>query len=127
MSLGRTLLGRRHILPSAWFTVRQIQVEGTFPTGTYLVTVQHPIATEDGDLEKALYGSCITVPNDDIFPPLECTDYDERKAPGAIELKKDAKGNTISIPLNDGKSRIHLEVTNCGNRPIQVCDRSFSL
>ncbi|KAL9001683.1 MAG: hypothetical protein Q9188_005350 [Gyalolechia gomerana] len=28
-------------------------VEGTFPSGTYLVTVNHPISSDDGDLEKA--------------------------------------------------------------------------
>ncbi|GFG26025.1 urease [Aspergillus udagawae] len=68
MSLGRSILGRRHVLPSVWFTLRQLQVEGTFPTGTYLVTVQHPIAGEEGDLGKALYGSGLPVPPSDPLP-----------------------------------------------------------
>ena len=33
------------------------QVEGTFPDDTKLVTVHHPIAREDGNLELAIYGS----------------------------------------------------------------------
>ncbi|GIC89104.1 uncharacterized protein Aud_005506 [Aspergillus udagawae] len=68
MALGRSVLGGRHVLPSVWFTLRQLQVEGTFPTGTYLVTVQHPIAGEEGDLAKALYGSGLPVPPFDPFP-----------------------------------------------------------
>ncbi|RYC65652.1 hypothetical protein CHU98_g613, partial [Xylaria longipes] len=55
MSIGSTMLGRRHVLPSVVSTLHEIQVEGTFPTGTYLVTVHNPIATEHGDLAKALY------------------------------------------------------------------------
>jgi hypothetical protein len=120
MSLGRSILGRRHVLPSVWFTLRQIQVEGTFPTGTYLVTVQHPIASEEGDLRKALYGSCLPVPPSDPFPSSNPADYDEEKAPGAIVLLKGENGHPVPITLNEGRTRRCLEVTNCGSRPIQV-------
>ena len=34
-----------------------MQVEGTFPDGTKLVTVHHPIVEERGDTALALYGS----------------------------------------------------------------------
>ncbi|KAF4159159.1 hypothetical protein CNMCM6936_004606 [Aspergillus lentulus] len=120
MSLGRSILGRRHVLPSVWFTLRQLQVEGTFPTGTYLVTVQHPIANEEGDLAKALYGSGLPVPPSDPFPSSDPADYDEEKAPGAIALLKGKDGKPVPITLNEGRPRRCLEVTNCGSRPIQV-------
>jgi urease len=68
MSLGKTMLGRRHVLPAVPATLTELQIEGTFPTGTYLVTVHHPIASDDGDLEKALYGSFLPVPSQDSFP-----------------------------------------------------------
>ncbi|OAQ95720.1 hypothetical protein LLEC1_06238, partial [Akanthomyces lecanii] len=53
MALGATMLGRRHVIPSVCHTLHEIQVEGTFPTGTYLVTVHNPISTDDGDLARA--------------------------------------------------------------------------
>ena len=43
MDLGRRLLGRRQVLPGVPEMVHEVQVEGTFPDGTKLVTVHHPI------------------------------------------------------------------------------------
>ena len=43
--------------------IAEVQVEGTFPDGTKLVTVHHPIAAEDGDLSLALYGSFLPLPD----------------------------------------------------------------
>src|ERR1035438_8702196 len=68
MSIGATMLGRRHVLPSVCSTLTEIMVEGTFPTGTYLVTVHHPISSDDGDLAKALYGSFLPIPEKYSFP-----------------------------------------------------------
>ena len=63
MDLGRKLLGPRagdgRACPS-WS--HEVQVEGTFPDGTKLVTVHHPIVAEHGDLALALYGSFLPVP-----------------------------------------------------------------
>ncbi|KAK2793790.1 Urease [Onygenales sp. PD_12] len=116
MSLGRTILGRRHVLPSVPYTLRQIQVEGTFPTGTFMVSVQEPIGSEVVDLKRALYGSCIPTPDIDPFPESNQEDCSEENEPGAIKLSKE----TDDICLNVGRDRIALKVKNCGNRPIQV-------
>ncbi|KAL1836712.1 hypothetical protein VTJ49DRAFT_4738 [Mycothermus thermophilus] len=117
MSLGRTMLGRRHVLPEVCSTLHEVQVEGTFPTGTYLVTVQDPIATDDGDLERALYGSFIPVPAnaDELFPPVDPALYAPERQPGAVVCVKEA-----AIRLNEGRRRIRLKVTSKGDRPIQV-------
>ena len=40
----------------------EVQVEGTFPDGSKLVTVHHPIVAELGNLDLALYGSFLPVP-----------------------------------------------------------------
>ncbi|EQK99008.1 urease [Ophiocordyceps sinensis CO18] len=71
MALGATMLGRRHVLPSVCTTLCDIMVEGTFPMGTYLVTVHNPISTDDGDLRRALYGSFLPIPDNEAFvlPP----------------------------------------------------------
>ena len=62
MDLGRQFLGRRQVMAGVPEMVAEVQVEGTFPDGTKLVTVHHPIAAEDGDLALALYGSFLPVP-----------------------------------------------------------------
>lgn len=43
MSLGRTLLGRDQVMEGIPELVQEVQVEATFPDGTKLVTVHHPI------------------------------------------------------------------------------------
>ena len=67
MDLGRHLLGRRQSLPGVPEMIVEVQVEGTFPDGTKLVTVHHPITAEDGDLTLALYGSFLPRPDLAVF------------------------------------------------------------
>ena len=43
MSFGATLLTREDVMPGVPEMVPDIQVEATFPDGTKLVTVHHPI------------------------------------------------------------------------------------
>ena len=120
MSIGSTLLGRRHVLPSVPHTLTELQVEGTFRMGTYLVTVHNPIASDDGNLERALYGSFLPVPNQDRFPwppPEGLEAYEDSKMPGAVMV---VKGEKSRIVLSEGRKRISLNVTSRGDRPIQV-------
>jgi urease len=114
MSIGATMLGRRHVLPSVTTTLTEIMVEGTFPTGTYLVTVHHPIGSDDGNLAKALYGSFLPIPNQSIFNLPEDSEYEATKMPGAVVPVKG------KVSLNEGRKRIKLKVTSKGDRPIQV-------
>ncbi|KAK8008972.1 urease [Apiospora marii] len=114
MTIGSTMLGRRHVQPSVPSTLHEIQVEGTFPTGTYLVTVHNPIATDHGDLAKALYGSFLPIPSADLFPAAAAAEYAADKQPGALVA---VKGR---IALNQGRRRVRLRVTSRGDRPIQV-------
>src|SRR5579871_5545983 len=43
MDLGRRLLGRAEVMEGVPEMIDEVQVEGTFPDGTKLVTVHHPI------------------------------------------------------------------------------------
>ena len=43
MALGATVLGRDDVMEGVPEMIREIQVEGTFPDGTKLVTIHHPI------------------------------------------------------------------------------------
>jgi urease len=117
MTLGATMLGRRHVLPSVCSTLHEIQVEGTFPSGTYLVTVHNPISTGDGDLARALYGSFLPVPSNDLFELPAPEEYAPERAPGAVVV---VKGEAGKIKLNEGRRRMRLRVTSRGDRPIQV-------
>ncbi|KAK4181761.1 hypothetical protein QBC36DRAFT_317189 [Triangularia setosa] len=115
MALGSTMLGRRHVLPSVLSTLHEIQVEGTFPSGTYLVTVHNPISSDDGNLDRALYGSFLPTPSNDIFPLPPAEEYAAEAQPGAVVCVRD----TV-VKLNEGRRRIKLKVTSKGDRPIQV-------
>lgn len=117
MSIGKTMLGRRHVQPSVVSSLSELMIEGTFPTGTYLVTVHHPISSDDGDLEKALYGSFLPVPSNDKFPLPEASVYESLKQPGAVVA---VKGENGRIKLNEGRKRVKLKVVSKGDRPIQV-------
>jgi len=108
------MLGRRHVLPSVCSTLHEIQVEGTFPTGTYLVTVHNPISSDDGDAERALYGSFLPVPDASLFPLDEPAAYEAVRQPGALVA---VRGR---VALNEGRRRIKLRVTSRGDRPVQV-------
>ncbi|GER36362.1 urease subunit gamma [Striga asiatica] len=57
MDLRRQILGRRQVLPSVPYLMDSVQVEGTFPDGTKLITIHDPISSENGNLELALHGS----------------------------------------------------------------------
>ncbi|KHN98918.1 urease [Metarhizium album ARSEF 1941] len=114
MALGATMLGRRHVLPAVCSTLREIQVEGTFPMGTYLVTVHNPIGTDDGDLRRALYGSFLPVPDTEAFQLPPDSEYAPDRQPGAVVA---VRGRVV---LNPGRARVRLRVTSKGDRPIQV-------
>ncbi|KAI7857721.1 urea amidohydrolase alpha subunit [Circinella umbellata] len=112
MDLGKQMLGRRHVIPDALTSMHDVQIEGTFPDGTYLVTVHDPICTDDGNLEMALYGSFFPIPSSDKFPlPEPDANY---TPPGALQIQPG------QIKLNAGRKRVSLTVTNQGDRPIQV-------
>lgn len=120
MALGRTILGRRHVLPSVTVTLRELMVEGNFTTGTYLVTIHDPIASEDGDLARALYGSFLPAPDKSVFPDIVPDEFEPKKMPGAVIVCRE------KIVLNHGRKRIRIKVVSKGDRPIQVSGVLFS-
>ncbi|MBL9169058.1 MAG: urease subunit beta [Verrucomicrobiales bacterium] len=111
MSLGRRFLGRNQVLAGVPEMVAEVQVEGTFPDGTKLVTVHHPIASENGDLSLALYGSFLPVPPLTAF---EAVPLEVAGEPGEVVAEEG------EVTLNEGRGTISVAVTNLGDRPIQV-------
>src|SRR5437667_2856218 len=57
MEFGLTILQRDDVMEGVPEMIDEVQVEGTFPDGTKLVTVHHPIVAEHGDAALAFYGS----------------------------------------------------------------------
>lgn len=111
MNLGRQFLGRNQVMAGVPAMISEVQVEGTFPDGTKLVTVHHPIARENGDLALALYGSFLPVPELSIFKPAL---GEEDAEPGATLAREG------ELELNAGRDIVSIAVTNQGDRPIQV-------
>jgi urease subunit gamma/beta len=112
MDLGRQLLGRSDVMEGVSEMIAEVQVEGTFPDGTKLVTVHDPIVAERGDMELALYGSFLPV-------PAGVAEVGERPVP-----VRDGVGTVDAVEgeleLNAGRETVALRVLNTGDRPIQV-------
>ena len=109
MNLGKQILGFSDVMPNVPEMVHEVQVEGTFPDGTKLVTVHDPICRESGDESLALYGSGLT-----RTASSRAVDNSTGYKPGEIIC---ADGEIL---LNEGRKTLTLEVVNRGDRPIQV-------
>jgi len=115
MDIGRQLLGRADVMDQVGDMIVEVQVEGTFPDGSKLVTVHHPIALEHGDLALALHGSFLPVPTAGTRAGVAAVDAASPHA-SAGEIRT-ADGDIV---LNAGREPIQVKVTNRGDRPIQV-------
>ena len=129
MDLGRRLLGRAEVMDGVPELVHEVQIEGTFPDGTKLVTVHNPIVAEHGDLELALYGSFLPI-------PIRRAEAERRRTDATVvsvvsgfsrtddSSRTDKPGEIFCAPgdivANEGRDVTRLSVTNSGDRPIQV-------
>ena len=109
MDKGKQLLGIDDVLPGVPEMVHEVQVEGTFPDGTKLVTVHQPICREVGDPLLALYGSGLTRVEKTWSP-----DNVSSVTPGQSQVADS------DIELNADREKVELEVVNMGDRPVQV-------
>ncbi len=140
MDVGRRILGRREVMDGVPEMIPEVQVEGTFPDGTKLVTLHSPIALERGDLELALYGSFLPVPaaerferagdddargpggsaRDEGLPAMTFAGTTEEAAPDDAVTPGEVLVKPGEIVLNEGRRTITITVQNKGDRPIQV-------
>lgn len=109
MERGKKLLGFDDVMTGVSGMLPEVQVEGTFPDGTKLITVHQPISREKGDAELALYGSGLTRMGDTL--PV---DNLIEETPGEVTCKDG------ELELNAGRNKIELTVLNHGDRPVQV-------
>lgn len=108
MNKGKKILGLREVMEGVAGMVREVQVEGTFPDGTKLVTVHNPICREKGSPVLALYGSGLSLSKGGTPDNLV------NKHPGEYFLSEK------EITLNRDRESVKVEVTNMGDRPVQV-------
>lgn len=109
MDEGKKILGLEDVMEGVASMLPEVHVEGTFPDGTKLVTVHHPICREQGDPELALYASGLS----------------RRSRPGGRDNASHPRPGEVlpkadPIEINAGRETIRLRVTNTGDRPIQV-------
>jgi urease subunit gamma/beta len=112
MDVGRRMLGRVHVMDGVAEMLAEVQVEGTFPDGTKLVTIHWPIALDRVDLALALHGTFLPIPSDEAFG--WTSDSQTRSVPGAVLVSPGA------ILLNEGREAVEVVVKSIGDRPIQV-------
>jgi urease subunit gamma/beta len=114
MDLGRGILGRADVLDGVAEMIDEVQVEGTFPDGTKLVTVHHPIVAERGDRTLAFFGSFLAL----------ATAADSGSSGHAPSRHDGAPGEVLTdageIAINEGRETVDVQVANRGDRPIQV-------
>jgi urease subunit gamma/beta len=92
MDAGTRLLTTDDVMDGVADLIPEVQVEATFPDGTKLVTVHHPIAAGAG----AAAATASAEPIGAVMP---------------------AAGH---LTLNAGRPTVRLEVANTGDRPVQV-------
>ncbi|TGE07610.1 urease subunit beta [Hymenobacter fodinae] len=109
MNKGKQILGHQDVLPGVAVLLAEVQIEGTFPDGTKLVTVHYPICREQGSPELALYGSGLTRAPRPVTPETTAAPI-----PGEYLLVPEP------LTLNEGRETITMEVLNRGDRPVQV-------
>jgi urease subunit gamma/beta len=114
MDLGRRILGRADVLDGVAEMIDEVQVEGTFPDGTKLVTVHHPIVAERGDRALALFGSFLAVETRAEAGSTGHAPSPQDGVPGEV-MAGDGE-----IVINEGRNTIAVQVANRGDRPIQV-------
>ncbi|MBC6990344.1 urease subunit beta [Hymenobacter sp. BT491] len=110
MDKGKKILGLDDVMEGVAELVAEVQVEGTFPDGTKLVTVHQPICRQHGIPELALYGSGLILNASQTPSPDNLLSAN----PGEYLLHNE------DIILNEGRATVELEVTNLGDRPVQV-------
>jgi urease subunit gamma/beta len=90
ISFGSTLLTTDDVMPGVAELISMIQVEGTFPDGTKLVTVHDPIrpGKQKQDADAVIPGEIVTLDGD--------------------------------IEFNTGRERVMVKVLNTGDRPVQI-------
>lgn len=92
MSYGTTILTEDDVMDGVAHLVPSLQVEATFPDGTKLVSVEHPIRAGAAGASSGQ------------TPAL----------PGELILKDEP------IIINEGRATLALHVENTGDRPVQV-------
>jgi len=110
MDKGKRLLGFAEVMPGVPGMIHEVQVEGTFPDGTKLITVHHPICRETGEPELALHGSGLQRQANPVKNP----DNASGEHPGRVLCDGPPR------VLNPDREAIEIAVTNHGDRPVQV-------
>ena len=108
MDKGKKILGCMDVMSGVPEMIHEVQVEGTFPDGTKLVTVHNPICSEKGNDDLALYGSGLT----------RVSEADKGETGDRVPGEYFVEAGEFT--LNEGRDLVEVKVTNMGDRPVQV-------
>lgn len=109
MQKGKQILGADDVMEGVPEMLDTVQIEGTFPDGTKLVSVHQPISERALSNGLALYGSGLTRTNKKLT-----IDNTSETLPGETLI---APGD---IELNANRATLTVEVENTADRSIQI-------
>ena len=109
MQKGKDILGYDDVMEGVAEMLDTVQVEGTFPDGTKLVSVHQPICATGLDNGLALYGSGLS-----RVAGKKAIDNGSERHPGEAFIGEG------EIELNANRKTLTVEVENTGDRPVQV-------
>lgn len=109
MQKGKNILGADDVMDGVADMLDTVQVEGTFPDGTKLVSVHQPICGTGLNNGLALYGSGLS-----RAAGKKVIDNSSETHPGETFI---GEGD---IELNAHRKTLTIEVENTGDRPVQV-------
>jgi urease subunit gamma/beta len=109
MEKGKHILGYDDVMEGVPELLDTVQVEGTFPDGTKLVSVHQPICETGINNGLALYGSGLTKLTNKLL-----IDNASESTPGEVFI------GDGDIELNPNRKTLTIEVENTGDRAVQV-------
>jgi len=120
MDLGRTLLGRGQVMSGVPEMVIEVQVEGTFPDGTKLVTVHHPSPRTMVTCAWRSNGSFLPVPALSLFAAGEAS-----PEPGEYESPPERSPSTTAA--SSSRSPSPPRDAPCSRQPYHFIETNASL
>ncbi|RNA43460.1 urease isoform X1 [Brachionus plicatilis] len=92
---AKQIVGRKMVQSGVSKMLKELSVEATFSEGLKNVFVKDPICTEYGNIELALYGSYLPIPNSFNFESKNETDIQMKEANGDFSAEEMHPGHII--------------------------------
>jgi len=102
---GKRVLGHNLVLDGVDKLFKELVLDVQFDEGLRTVRIEQPIADRTGDLELAMYGSCLPMPDASLFSKSEAMmdETDDVTYPGKIVSKASRNQAKEAVVLDEGE------------------------